>query len=167
MVAGRPVIASVALDSDTAEMVRQAGCGLVVPPQDAGALAHAIRRAADDRDLTRRRGENARRCLLDRYSRKHCTGLYEAILAGQDSLVMDSPGRKGDGDGERRFRGSGFVHRPSKSAERVNRMESERSPNFGIDVPAPAARPYPVTASCAPAMFSSSKPGCCPRPLHA
>jgi len=82
MAAGRPVLASVADDSDTAEMIRAGGCGWVVPPQDGAALAEAIRRAADDRDETRRMGRNARRHLLGRYSRRSCTGLYEMLLAG-------------------------------------------------------------------------------------
>jgi colanic acid biosynthesis glycosyl transferase WcaI len=83
MAAGRPVIASVALDSDTAEMIRRADCGLVAPCQDASALADAIRRAADDREGVERMGRNARRCLLEHYSRGHCVRLYEALLCGR------------------------------------------------------------------------------------
>jgi colanic acid biosynthesis glycosyl transferase WcaI len=82
MAAGRAVVASVAEDCATARVIQEGECGIVTPCQDPAALADALRRAADDRDTTRRLGENARRCLLDRYSRKHCTGLYETLLAG-------------------------------------------------------------------------------------
>jgi colanic acid biosynthesis glycosyl transferase WcaI len=85
MAAGRPVIASVALDSDTAEMVREAKCGLVVPPQDAAALADAIRRAADDRERVKQMGRNARRCLIENYSRAACTRTYERLFMGRAS----------------------------------------------------------------------------------
>jgi len=42
MAAARPVIAAVDADCDTADLVRQAGCGLVVPPADDKALAQAV-----------------------------------------------------------------------------------------------------------------------------
>jgi len=80
MAAGRAVIASVAADSDTAEAIRSAECGLVVPSQDAAAMADAIRRAADAREETLRQGERARQAVLTRYSRAELTALYETVL---------------------------------------------------------------------------------------
>lgn len=82
LAAGRPVIASVADDSDTAEMIREADCGWVVPPQDAAALADPIRRAAEHREAVRRKGSNARRYLVARYDRQLCVHLYERLLCG-------------------------------------------------------------------------------------
>ena len=87
LAAGRGVIAGVAEDSDTAEVIRSSGCGLVTPAQDAAALAEAIRRAADDREATRRMGEAARACLLERYNRQTCTALYESLLGGPGSTA--------------------------------------------------------------------------------
>ena len=83
LAAGRAVIASVAEDSDTAEMIRRADCGLVARCQDASALTDAIRRAADDRQGVERMGRNARRCLIENYSRAACTRAYERLLAGR------------------------------------------------------------------------------------
>ena len=80
MAAGRAVIASVADDSDTARMVRQADCGLVVPPQDPTALGAAICRLADDRPATNRLGGNARRFVVDRFGRQQCVRAYERLL---------------------------------------------------------------------------------------
>lgn len=42
MFSGRPIIASVDLDSDCANIIREAGCGIVVPPDNMDALAIAI-----------------------------------------------------------------------------------------------------------------------------
>lgn len=42
MLSGRPIIASVDLDSDCANIINEAGCGLVVEPDDEDALCNAI-----------------------------------------------------------------------------------------------------------------------------
>ena len=44
--AGRPVIVGADAESETAQLVGAAGCGIVVPPGDAHAVADAIRRAS-------------------------------------------------------------------------------------------------------------------------
>jgi glycosyltransferase involved in cell wall biosynthesis len=46
LAAGRPVIAAVDEESEAARLVNAAGCGVVVPPGDASALAEAVRRLA-------------------------------------------------------------------------------------------------------------------------
>ena len=52
MAAGRPVIA--ALNGEGARIVRESGCGLAVPAEDAGALASAILRLRDMNPVERR-----------------------------------------------------------------------------------------------------------------
>ncbi len=47
MLSGRPIIASVDLDSDCANIIREAGCGIVVEPDNKDALSDAIRTMAD------------------------------------------------------------------------------------------------------------------------
>ncbi len=84
LAAGRPVIASVRQDSATARMICKGDCGWVVSPQDPAALADAIRHAADNNETTVRLGQNARKYMLASYSRKKCTGMYEAILVGRN-----------------------------------------------------------------------------------
>jgi colanic acid biosynthesis glycosyl transferase WcaI len=51
LAAGKPVVASVAAGSDVADVVRRSACGVVVPPEDPGALAAAIERFRLDPDL--------------------------------------------------------------------------------------------------------------------
>ena len=42
MLSGRPIIASVDLDSDCANIIRESGCGQVVEPEDDESLSNAI-----------------------------------------------------------------------------------------------------------------------------
>jgi len=47
LAAGRPVIAAADEESETARLVREVGCGLVLPPGRPDLLARTIREAAD------------------------------------------------------------------------------------------------------------------------
>ena len=49
MLSGRPIIASVDLDSDCANIIKEAGCGLVVEPDNETALSNAIRELSQKR----------------------------------------------------------------------------------------------------------------------
>jgi glycosyltransferase involved in cell wall biosynthesis len=51
MLSGRPIIASVDVDSDCADIIRNANCGIVVEPDDPNALAMAISEMAG-KDIT-------------------------------------------------------------------------------------------------------------------
>lgn len=55
MLTGRPIVASVDLDSDCANIIREAGCGLIVAPEDRHALGEAIMEIAqkDTEELNR------------------------------------------------------------------------------------------------------------------
>jgi len=86
--AGRPVVAAVASDSETAHEVEGSGGGVVVPPGDPGALANAIRRVAADPDKRRRLGAAGRAYADERLSPPAALAEYERFLhrvAGADS----------------------------------------------------------------------------------
>jgi glycosyltransferase involved in cell wall biosynthesis len=52
LAAGRPVLVSADAESETAQLVREIGCGIVVPPGRPDLVADAVRRlAAGDHDL--------------------------------------------------------------------------------------------------------------------
>jgi len=69
LAAGRPVI--VAAEGEMADLVREAGAGVVVPPEDPPALAEAIRRlAAMDPGELARMGRAGRAHVLARYQRR-------------------------------------------------------------------------------------------------
>jgi colanic acid biosynthesis glycosyl transferase WcaI len=68
MSAGRQVIGSLDADSDSAALIRDAGCGELVAPDDATSIAQAVTRAMSDRALGSIRGANARRFVEERMS---------------------------------------------------------------------------------------------------
>jgi hypothetical protein len=68
---GKPVIAQVHPESDTALMLQQAGAGWVLPPDRPDLLASEIRRvAALDRDTLARKGRNGKLYALDNLCRE-------------------------------------------------------------------------------------------------
>jgi len=82
MAAGRAVIASVSDDCDTARLVREDQCGIVVPCQDPSALAEAIEALADDRTLCSSLGRRGREAYERRFSRDAGAKRYEALIFG-------------------------------------------------------------------------------------
>jgi colanic acid biosynthesis glycosyl transferase WcaI len=82
MAAARPVIAAVDDDSDTAEWIREAECGWVVPAEDPQAMVDALLRAAGDPAAAAEKGRNGRRFLEQRLNRRKCTAEYERLLRG-------------------------------------------------------------------------------------
>lgn len=76
MAGARPVVASVDLESDTATLVRRAGCGLVVPPENAEELCAAIRELYEDRARAAACGRSGRLFLENNCGRSRITGQY-------------------------------------------------------------------------------------------
>ncbi len=62
-----------------AEAIVDDETGLLVPPEDPTALAHAIERLLADGDLRRRLGDEGRRLVLDRYTAAHMTRAFESL----------------------------------------------------------------------------------------
>jgi glycosyltransferase involved in cell wall biosynthesis len=78
--AGRPVVAAVAPESETARELRDTGTGVLVPPDHPGLLLEAVRKLAADPDLQQQLGEAGRRYA--------CTALSaEQALVGLEALV--------------------------------------------------------------------------------
>jgi spore coat protein SA len=79
MAAGRPVVASRV--GGLLEVVADGETGLLVPPDDPGALAEALAAVLDDAELGRRLGESGRRRARERFSwdavARKVEGLYE------------------------------------------------------------------------------------------
>jgi colanic acid biosynthesis glycosyl transferase WcaI len=85
--AGRPVIASVDPMSTVARFVEQGGFGWVVPPAEPQALAGAILHAAGNVGECRRRGEKARKFLVQEFGRQAGTNRFcnelQALCGGR------------------------------------------------------------------------------------
>lgn len=80
MAAGRPVIASVDLGCDTAELVVRSNAGVVVPPGDADALAQAISMFANDEQRRRALGVAARRNVERTFARDIVLAQFERAI---------------------------------------------------------------------------------------
>jgi colanic acid biosynthesis glycosyl transferase WcaI len=79
MAAGRPIIASVDEDSDTADAVRVGSCGVLVAPGRADLLANAVRSLADSPEL-KTMGGAARRTFEAVYAKDAAIGKLRAII---------------------------------------------------------------------------------------
>ncbi len=91
MAAARPIVATAV--GATPELIRDGVHGLLVPPNDAPALAAAIDRLLTDRDLACRLGEAARERAMKRYSRSAMIRRFEAFY----TRLVYSPGRRHHG----------------------------------------------------------------------
>jgi colanic acid biosynthesis glycosyl transferase WcaI len=80
MAAGRPVLASVDDDCDSARLVRRGGFGLVVPPCDAAAIANGIREARQDSERLAGWGRRAREVFERENARDPIVDAYESLL---------------------------------------------------------------------------------------
>jgi colanic acid biosynthesis glycosyl transferase WcaI len=80
MAAGRPVIASVEEDSDTARTIEDGRFGIVVPPADPGALARAVTALAEDAPRRLEMGEHARRMVVQRHDADGVMEQYVDLL---------------------------------------------------------------------------------------
>lgn len=99
MACGRPILMAVA--GDAADVVRDAGAGLICAPQDSKALADAVRTLyaipAAERE---RMGQAGREAFLNHYTRRVLMDRYEVlfgdIVRARRSRHTDSTNNKGD-----------------------------------------------------------------------
>jgi len=81
LAAGRPVIAATDAESETAELVTQVGCGVVVPPGNPFLLAAAIRAAHDGEYDLEAMGRRAREFAEAEADRSIAVDRYRGVLA--------------------------------------------------------------------------------------
>ncbi len=80
MSVGRPVIVAADADSETAHVVEQAGCGIVVPPNDPPELARAIRKAYDGELPLEEMGRQGREYVVREGDRTIAVERYRSLL---------------------------------------------------------------------------------------
>ena len=80
LAAGRPVIAAAEEESETAAVVRETGCGLVVPPGDPFRLARAIRACHDGEHDLDEMGRRARAFAESETDRVIAVDRYRVVL---------------------------------------------------------------------------------------
>jgi glycosyltransferase involved in cell wall biosynthesis len=89
MAAARPAIASLNPESDACALIREADCGLLVPPGDAEALAVAVRRLLEHPQQAADLGARGRDFARAHLARPVCTAQYESLLARCARLRRD------------------------------------------------------------------------------
>jgi glycosyltransferase involved in cell wall biosynthesis len=89
MAAGVPTLLGV--EGEAADIVTDAKAGLLFEPENAGALAEAVIRLADNPELTRSLGENGRQAARERYDRRVLAAQYLELLQKSVADRQDSP----------------------------------------------------------------------------
>jgi putative colanic acid biosynthesis glycosyltransferase WcaI len=80
LASGRPVLAAVDPDSDTANLIREAQCGLTVTPEDPEALCHGVLELCDRTERRRRMGENGREYVARHRSKRLAGEKFHELL---------------------------------------------------------------------------------------
>lgn len=96
LAAGRPVVAAIHEASEAANLIRAAGCGAVVPPEDPEALAGTLLQLVRSDKLRHRFGEAGRRYATEHFDRRRVLARYEEFFAGlmsPQSPSQTSPAR--------------------------------------------------------------------------
>jgi colanic acid biosynthesis glycosyl transferase WcaI len=88
MAVGRPILAAVSDDSETGRFVREQQVGLVVEPENPGALARAVRFLKENPSEAARRGKNGREVVERMFDRKVVLDVFQSHL---ESLAIKDP----------------------------------------------------------------------------
>jgi colanic acid biosynthesis glycosyl transferase WcaI len=81
LASGRPIIASVPATGTAARALERSGGGIVIPPEDADALARAIRELHGDRERLRELGERGRKHAEENYAFEIALERYERLFS--------------------------------------------------------------------------------------
>jgi colanic acid biosynthesis glycosyl transferase WcaI len=82
MSAGRPVIGSLDSESDSAQLIRLAKCGIVVEPESPTELAEAIKLLYSDNALRREYAANGRTYVIEHHSRHAAASAFARLIEG-------------------------------------------------------------------------------------
>jgi len=80
MAAGRPLLASLPQGGDGPRLIREARCGVCLPPGDPGAMAQAVLSLYGNAAARRKMGINGRRFAEEHLSLQKCAGEVETLL---------------------------------------------------------------------------------------
>src|SRR5439155_7789110 len=78
MAAARPIVA--ALWGEAADLVQAADCGVVVPPEDPGAIHDAVDKLASDPKLALTLGANGRKYVVEHFERAKIADRFGDLL---------------------------------------------------------------------------------------
>jgi glycosyltransferase involved in cell wall biosynthesis len=90
--AGKPVVASIPVHGEAAEIIKKYQCGISVDPGNPTELARAIYKLYNNRSLINQMGENGRRLAVAVFSRQIAVAKYESLFNGLINNSRDSEG---------------------------------------------------------------------------
>jgi colanic acid biosynthesis glycosyl transferase WcaI len=88
MAAGKPVVATVNESSEAGQLIKQAGCGIVVPPERSDRLADAIRELHRHPEKHAELGAAGRRHVAEHFDRARILGRWSDIVRGAAKPVQ-------------------------------------------------------------------------------
>jgi glycosyltransferase involved in cell wall biosynthesis len=83
LASGRPIAASIGLDTPAAALLRESGAAIVVPPEDPHALAEALVKLRDNPVLRARLGAAARNYAVENLDRERVLPRLAAAVLGE------------------------------------------------------------------------------------
>ena len=95
MAAGRPAVFVGPEHCESADTIRDAGCGITVTPGDADGLVAALLRLASDPSLARRMGEKGRSAFLIAHDRKLCCAHWYELIGEPGRSTRKAGGQVG------------------------------------------------------------------------
>jgi colanic acid biosynthesis glycosyl transferase WcaI len=81
MASARPILAVTPRESEIAELIEEARCGIVIPPEHPNLLAEAIMNMREQINLLREMGQNGRAQIETRFARSRCVDMHEHMLS--------------------------------------------------------------------------------------
>jgi colanic acid biosynthesis glycosyl transferase WcaI len=93
LAAGRPFIATARAETELGRVAAESQAGLLTPPEDAGALAQAIVRLAQDEDARKKMGHQARQFAAAWLGRDTIMAEWERLLYGLVNRARRDAGR--------------------------------------------------------------------------
>jgi glycosyltransferase involved in cell wall biosynthesis len=85
MAAGLPTVLAI-VEGEATRLLTKANGGICVPPEDVNAIADAIRRFANDPELCRALGQNARDYIFAHYDRRELARRFVQLLPKDDKI---------------------------------------------------------------------------------
>lgn len=80
MASGKPVVATVHIESEVGYLLQEANCGICVPPKDSQALSEAILRLYSNKEQRQVMAENSRKYAVQHFSRKVAASRYSDLI---------------------------------------------------------------------------------------
>lgn len=81
LASGRAIIGSIPPNGPAARAIQNSGGGIVIPPEDPGALASAILELYENPDRVKELGENSRKYAIKHYAFEQALDQYEKLFA--------------------------------------------------------------------------------------